>query len=169
MKAYLGVGTNIGNLLENVKNAIKLLISNRSIKTLHASSLYITEPVGVVEQQDFLNGVFFVETELSQQELFLVLKEIEKSMGRKKTVKYGPRIIDLDILLYEDKIYQDLDITIPHPHLHKRSFVLWPLCELSKDLIHPLFMKTVDMLKSELVNPTKVKLLETKWFPGRFK
>jgi len=169
MKAYLGVGTNIGNLLENIKNAIKLLISDRSIKTFHASSLYISEPVGGVEQQDFLNGVFFVETELSQQELFLVLKEIEKSMGRKKTVKYGPRIIDLDILFYEDKIYQDLDITIPHPHLHKRSFVLWPLCELNKDLVHPLFMKTVGMLKRELLNPTKVELFETEGFPGRYK
>ncbi len=169
MKVYLGVGTNVGNLLENIKNAIKLLTSDKAIKALHASSLYITEPVGLVEQQDFLNCVFFVETELSQQELFLKLKDIEKSMGRKKTVKYGPRIIDLDILFYEDIIYQDLDLTIPHPHLHKRSFVLWPLCELSEDLVHPLFMKTVAKLKSELVNPTSVKLFETEGFPGRYK
>lgn len=169
MIAYIGVGTNIGNLIENVVQAIDYLKKNENITEIFVSSLYETEPVGFKEQPDFINAVFFIKTKYLVHELFKFLKDVEKKMGRQKTVKYGPRIIDLDILFYNNLVYQDVDITVPHPQLHKRSFVIFPLYELNKDFIHPLFLKNIEKLKMEMKDYGKIQVYAQKNFPGRFK
>lgn len=169
MIAYIGIGTNLGDRFANIKTAIDHLKAEEKIVSLFASSLYETEPVGYSNQPEFINGVLKLETHYSLQELFLLLKGIEKKMGRVKTIKYGPRIIDLDILFYENVIYIELDITVPHPHLHKRAFVLYPLSELAKDYFHPLYALSIESLKERLVNEERIRRLEVSGYPGAFK
>lgn len=169
MIAYIGIGTNIGDRFANIKTAIDYLKAEEKIVSLSVSSLYETEPVGYSEQPEFINGVIKIETGYSLRELFLFLKNIEKKMGRVKTVKYGPRIIDLDILFYENVIYVDLDIKVPHPHLHKRAFVLYPFSELAKDYIHPLYLESIESLINSLIEKEGIKRLEVSGYPRAFK
>ncbi|MCX7770886.1 MAG: 2-amino-4-hydroxy-6-hydroxymethyldihydropteridine diphosphokinase [Proteobacteria bacterium] len=169
MLAYIGIGSNLGDKICNIKKAIEYLKENKKIVSVICSSLYETEPVGYKDQPEFINGVLKIDTTYSLQELFLFLKNVEKKMGRTKTVKYGPRIIDLDILFFEDKIYIDLDITVPHPQLHKRTFVLYPLIELQGDFIHPLFCRSLKKLIEELYEKTSIKLLNISDFKGSLK
>lgn len=169
MIAYIGIGTNLGDRLANIKTAINHLRADEKIVSIVLSNLYETEPIGYSEQPEFINGVIKVKTTFCLQDLFLFLKNIEKKMGRIKTIKYGPRIIDLDILFYDNAIYVDLDITVPHPQLQNRAFVLYPLSELCGSFIHPLFLKSVNSLKEKLIDEQKIKMLEIPDFPGIFK
>lgn len=169
MIAYIGIGTNLGDKLANINEAINNLKTEEKILSITLSSLYETEPVGYTDQPEFINGVLKIETKYCLQELFLLLKSIEKKMGRVKTIKYGPRIIDLDILFYGNTIYTDLDITVPHPHLHKRAFVLYPLSELNNDFVHPLYLKSVESLRENLKEKEKIKRLKISGCPGIFK
>ena len=150
MFAYIGVGSNLGEPAQNIEKAKSLLVAKSGIKLLQTSSLYETEPWGVKEQPRFVNAVWHIETTLTPSQLFMTLKEIENSLGRKKVLRYGPRVIDLDILLYDELIYQDVNLTIPHPKIPERSFVIFPLCEIAPDIIHPLYNVTIAALKSNL-------------------
>lgn len=150
MICYIGVGSNLNEPTKNIEKAKELISASPHIKFIKSSSLYQTSPWGVEKQPNFVNAVWQVDTTLSPTELFLLLKKIENQMGREKVIRYGPRIIDLDILFYNNLVYQDANLTIPHPKLHERSFVLFPLCELSPDFIHPLLNVTVCYLKSQL-------------------
>jgi 2-amino-4-hydroxy-6-hydroxymethyldihydropteridine diphosphokinase len=169
MIAIIGIGTNLGDRLANIRNAIDNLKEDSNIVSISVSRLYETKPIGYLEQPEFINGVIKVETRYSLHELFLFLKNVEKKMGRVKTVKYGPRLIDLDILFYGDAIYIDIDITVPHPQLHKRAFVLFPLSELCGDFMHPLYLKSIQSLKESLKENAGVNLLEVPNYPGIFK
>ena len=146
---YLGLGSNIGDKIANCLRALDA-ISASDHNHLHAvSSLYKTEPIGYQEQDWFINCVAEVSTTLLPRPFHAFLQEIEKRMGRKKTVRMGPRIIDLDILFYGNEVVEEPDLIIPHPHLHERGFVLVPLEELAPDLFHPVLKKTVrDLLKN---------------------
>ena len=140
---YLGLGSNIGDKVANCLRALDA-ISASDHNHLHAvSSLYKTEPLGYKNQDWFINCVAEVSTTLLPRPFHAFLQEIEKRMGRKKTVRMGPRIIDLDILFYGNEVVEEPDLIIPHPHLHERGFVLVPLAELTPDLRHttpPLFL-----------------------------
>lgn len=160
MLAFIGVGSNLGEPAQNIERAKILLSTISGIKFLQSSSIYETEPWGVKDQPKFANTVWSVETELTPTNLFLALKQIENAMGRKKVLRYGPRIIDLDILFYDNLIYQDTNLTIPHPKIQERSFVLFPLCELAGDFIHPLYNVSISTLKNNLKDLLGIHLIE---------
>ena len=146
--AYLGLGTNLGAREDNLKRASHLLTAPgpASIQLIRSSSIYETAPWGYANQPQFLNCVLEVETGLSPNELLRFVKGLEADMGREPSPRYGPRIIDLDILLYGDQTVQQPDLQIPHPRLHQRAFVLIPLAELAPDLVHPTLSLTIGQL-----------------------
>jgi 2-amino-4-hydroxy-6-hydroxymethyldihydropteridine diphosphokinase len=145
---YLGLGSNIGDKVANCQLALAEIAASNHHHITAVSSLYKTEPIGYRDQDWFINCVAEVSTALQPRPLHAFLQGIEKDMGRQKTFRMGPRIIDLDILFYGDEVIADTDLIIPHPHLHERGFVLVPLAELAPGLFHPVLKKTIrDLLK----------------------
>ncbi|PLV57676.1 2-amino-4-hydroxy-6-hydroxymethyldihydropteridine pyrophosphokinase [Thermotoga sp. SG1] len=148
-KVVIALGSNLGDRELNLKTAlVKMKERGMSIEKL--SSFVETEPYGYTDQPKFLNAVCLVETDLSPRALLNTLLEIEREMGRVRTIKWGPRVIDLDIVFYEDLVVNEEGLTIPHPDAHNRLFVLEPLSEIAPDLVHPVLKKTVRELLMEL-------------------
>lgn len=137
--AYIGIGANIGSPAGQCRDAVIRLKAIPGIASLRASSLYRTEPLGPEGQDWFINAVAEIRTDILPRKLFETLKAIEKLMGRTQGVRWGPRLIDLDLLLYGQAVIDEEGLTVPHPELHKRRFVLEPLCEIASYTIHPLF------------------------------
>jgi 2-amino-4-hydroxy-6-hydroxymethyldihydropteridine diphosphokinase len=133
---YLSLGSNLGDREKNLKKAIEL-IEKQGILVRKRSSLYETEPWGATNQPQFLNMVLEAETELAPKALLGVLKDVEAGMGREESYRWGPRIADLDILLYNHIIVNEDVLKIPHPFMHEREFVLRPLHEIAPDVTHP--------------------------------
>ena len=138
---YLALGSNLGDRLANLKQAIDALTPQMEVKA--KSSVYETPPWGFEDQPKFLNQVVKAKTYLDPEPLLKHLKRLEVALGRQASFPNGPRLIDMDILFYDDLILNTSSLTIPHPHLHERGFVLLPLMELSPDLVHPLNKKSV--------------------------
>lgn len=134
-RIYLSLGTNLGNRELNL-DAVKGELPPQA-KILDCSPVYQTEPWGYLDQPDFLNQVLAVETSLSPRELLEYIKGIEKNIGRKPSFRFGPRIVDIDILFYGDRIIQEEDLVIPHPRIKDRAFVLIPLADIDPDLNYP--------------------------------
>ena len=130
------------------------------IRLLRTSSLYRTEPVGPQDQEWFINAVAEIRTSLPPRVLLETMKDIERRMGRTETVKWGPRVIDLDILLYGQEVIQEGDLVVPHPELHRRRFVLVPLCELASYAVHPAFGVSLRGLLDRLTDPARVELYD---------
>ena len=147
--AYIGVGSNLGSREQNCLLAVSRL-SGKGVTVRQHSSLCETEPWGVKDQPRFLNMVLEIETTEEPEALLRILKGIELELGRQETTKWGPRTIDLDILLYDDRIVRRADLQIPHPHMHKRDFVLRPLSEIAPEKIHPVFNKSIMRLLAEI-------------------
>lgn len=129
-------------------------------EVMAASSLYRTAPWGKTEQAEFLNQAFEIHTELEPQELLETILAIEKHMGRSRQEKWGPRLIDIDILFFGDKIIKSPELIIPHPHLEERNFVLAPLAEIAPDFLHPLLQKTIRRLLEESPDKSRVERLK---------
>lgn len=142
VRANIALGSNIGDPRKNVETAIELIA--QSCKIVATSKLYATKPWGILDQPDFCNAVLTVETEFAPHELLDRLQAIEEKMGRTKTYKWGPRLIDLDLLHYGDVSINDERLTVPHPHINERAFVLVPLAE-----IDPNFITARDQLSQE--------------------
>jgi 2-amino-4-hydroxy-6-hydroxymethyldihydropteridine diphosphokinase/dihydroneopterin aldolase/2-amino-4-hydroxy-6-hydroxymethyldihydropteridine diphosphokinase len=152
--AYIGLGSNVGDKQANVQKAIELL--RESVRVMAVSSFYTTEPVGYREQEDFINAVVGIETEQSPEDLLAICRSIESRMGRERTVRWGPRTIDLDILLYGNAIVDHPGLMIPHPRMISRKFVLVPLVEIAPDAVHPITMRTASQLLQDLQDPHTV-------------
>ncbi len=148
---HIGIGSNIGNRSDNCQKAIQALL-NKGIRAIKVSSAYETEPWGMKEQPGFINMALEAETTLSPESLLAALKDIEKNMKRADTIRWGPRIIDLDILFYDNIILDTDEVKIPHPLMCKRDFVLLPLSEIAPHKVHPAEGKTIVQLKEELLN-----------------
>ena len=149
--AYISVGSNLGRKLENCRKAIAVLTSSRNCRLIDQSPVYQTEPVDYQDQDWFVNCVVQIETILDPFSLLETLKSIERDAGRKTdTVRFGPRVIDLDIILYEAMVVRTNHLEIPHPRMHKRHFVLKPICDIDPDIIHPVFQRTMQSLLENL-------------------
>ncbi len=146
MKAVIALGSNIGDTKANLDLALKMLREATDVKQV--SSYYSTKPVGYTDQPDFLNAVCIIESELPAMALLAMLQGIEKVMGRERTIKWGPRTIDLDIIQYGDLISKAEELTLPHPRAHERKFVLEPWHEIEPDAILLTHGKISDLLNS---------------------
>ena len=135
VKAYLGLGSNMGDTRKNLDIAVDLLKSSKNITVIKVSSYYETEPVGYVEQDWFLNIVVQIETNFEPEELLVFCQQIEEVLKRKRIIRWGPRTIDVDILLYEHYTSNEESLTIPHPRMTERAFVMVPLYEIAPDLV----------------------------------
>jgi 2-amino-4-hydroxy-6-hydroxymethyldihydropteridine diphosphokinase len=151
---YLALGTNLGNRLVNLRTAVAALMP--AVTVLAESPVYETLPWGVIDQPDFLNMVLKGKTHLAPLALLAHLKHLETQLGRAPSMRYGPRLIDIDILFYDGLVLNTSELTIPHPHLQERAFVLVPLADLAPDFVHPVFGKSVGALL-EVVDTTGVK------------
>jgi 2-amino-4-hydroxy-6-hydroxymethyldihydropteridine diphosphokinase len=156
--AYISIGSNLGNRLKYIREAIRRIEQSKEIKISRASSVYETQPAEYKDQPWFLNMVLELKTSLEPLNFLELLLEIEGQMGRKRTGspsslqarRYGPRNIDLDLLLYDDLVLNSDKLTLPHPRMHERKFVLVPLVEISPQVVHPLLKKNVGKLLEDL-------------------
>jgi len=163
-RAFIGIGTNLGDRPAHYREAIRRVATLPSTRVIRQSSVYETEPVGEIEGA-FLNGVIEAETALGADEMLRRLITIERAMGRKRAPArkrarsgYQPRIIDLDLLFFDQEIVATPSLQLPHPRLHERRFVLAPMAELAPMLVHPTLQKSISELLAGLKSPYRVAL-----------
>lgn len=154
VEALIALGSNVGDRETNLRKAIGLLGEKTKLKEV--SSVYETEPMYYERQDWFLNCVVAVDTDLKPESLLRELKAIEEKVGRRPGVRYGPRVVDLDILFYDDEVVSAPGLEIPHPRIAERAFVLAPLAELRPALVHPVHRKTVSQMNRELKEDKRV-------------
>jgi len=148
-RAYIGLGANVGPREETLRRAVALLAGEEGVEVVGVSTLQETEPVGVVDQPRFLNGAMAVETTLSARELLDVLLRTERTLGRVRDgTRWGPRTVDLDLLVYADEVVDEPGLRVPHPRLQERRFVLEPLAELDPALVIPGAGRVLDVLSA---------------------
>jgi len=157
VKAFVGIGSNLGEKEKNIRRAVDEIALMPFTKLMTVSSLYDSEPVGDVEQGNFVNAVALIETDLAARRLLWNLMLIEQRMGRVRTIRWGPRNIDLDIVLYGKNIVEEDGLLIPHPEMEKRAFVLIPLLELEPDLVHPRTKEPIRKLLKKIKPHCSVK------------
>lgn len=157
-EAILLLGSNLGNRYKKLNNAIDL-IGNHAGKIIKTSSIYESEPWGFKAKKKFLNQTLIIKTEYRPEKLLNTMQELEKRLGKVSVNQkqgYASRVIDIDILFYENEIIETERLTIPHKMLHKRKFTLMPLYEIANDLVHPVFNKTIAQLLAECPDNSKV-------------
>ena len=137
-RAYIAIGSNLGNRRAYLEAGLREVAALPNTRLVAVSHAYETPPLGPVEQPDFLNAVFAIETSLAPESLLAALLATEKKHQRQRRIHWGPRTLDLDLLLYGEYIFKSATLTLPHPHIHERSFVLVPLCEIAPHLRHPV-------------------------------
>ena len=149
--AYIALGSNLGERKQNILTALNYM-EQSGLKILAVSSLLETEPYGVTDQPSFINAAVKIETELAAHDLLRLLLAIELKMGRVRKRHWGERNIDLDLILYDDKIMKDKDLIVPHPDMQNRLFVLSPLAEIAGDVVHPVFKITISATLNNLMS-----------------
>jgi 2-amino-4-hydroxy-6-hydroxymethyldihydropteridine diphosphokinase len=160
--AFIALGSNIGNRYDNIVNAINRLITNPAIRMVNFSSIYETDPVGYEDQDLFLNMVIKVQSSLSAMELLDTCLNVETELGRKREIKWGPRTIDLDILIFNQENIESEKLIVPHPRMLERAFVLIPLVEIDQNLRLPGVDKPLNILLNELPDKEGVRLWKRK-------
>jgi 2-amino-4-hydroxy-6-hydroxymethyldihydropteridine diphosphokinase len=160
VEAYIGIGSNLGDRRDLCSRALGLLGMLPHSRLIAYSSAYETEPVGEAVGGPFLNLVARVDTELPVRRLLLILQETERGLGRDIERRLGPRTMDLDLLFYGEQVIHDGDLVVPHPRLHERRFVLIPLAELTRNLVHPVLGQAVSTLLAAIRDPHGVQRLE---------
>ena len=148
--AYIGLGANIGDPRQQLKEALARLAATEEVEVVKVSSFYLNPPLGPPDQPWYVNAVAQVRTRLTPEELLRVLHRVERELGRVRRERWGPRLIDLDLILYNGVILSGLDLRLPHPEMHRRSFVLVPLAEVAPQAWHPALKKTAAELLAEL-------------------
>jgi len=133
----VGLGSNLGDRLANLSRAVELLAARPGLRVERSSRVYVTEPVGGPPQPEYLNAVVEVQTTLSPHDLLAACMDVEQRMGRVRAERWGPRIIDIDVLTYDEEEVDEPDLVVPHPRMHERAFVLVPLLELDPDPLIP--------------------------------
>ncbi|MCX8117082.1 MAG: 2-amino-4-hydroxy-6-hydroxymethyldihydropteridine diphosphokinase [Desulfobacterota bacterium] len=157
--AHIGIGSNLGDKTAFCERAISEILALDHNRLLARSSFFRTRPMGYPDQDWFVNGVIKIETDLEPFDLHRALKRIEMKLGRQKTFPGGPRVIDLDLLFFEDRRIETEELQVPHPRLHLRQFVLIPLMEIDPQLPHPVLNKTVELLLKEIEEDQGVERL----------
>ena len=142
-KVFLALGSNEGDKIANLKNVITNISGNENCSVKRISSIYVSHPYGPVKQDDFLNMVIEINTKYDLKSLLSFTKNIETEIGREKTERWGPRKIDVDILIFNNMNFEDEEVTVPHKDLTKRDFVLIPLAEIAPELVHPVYNKKI--------------------------
>ncbi len=155
--SILLTGSNVGDRLQNLRTAREILIGEGYCSLVSESSVYETGAWGNINQSAFLNQAIAVKTALQPLELLHVILNIEKQMGRERNEKWEPRLIDIDIIFYNDEVIKTEALVLPHPFVHERKFALVPLAEIIPDWVHPVFQKTVSTLLQEVNDPLEVK------------
>ncbi|MDY5846483.1 MAG: 2-amino-4-hydroxy-6-hydroxymethyldihydropteridine diphosphokinase [Bariatricus sp.] len=150
-EAYVAVGSNMGDKKRYIETALVGLANTKGCRVMKVSSLIVTEPYGGVAQDEFLNGAVKIETRLTPHELLDVLHKLEREAGRERKIHWGPRTLDLDILLYDNEIIEDDDLCVPHADMHNRTFVLEPMAEIAPYKRHPVTEKTMCQMLEELL------------------
>ena len=149
--AYICVGSNLGDRLENCRRGVARLTRDESSRLVEESAVYQTEPVDYLDQDWFVNCAVKIETLLEPLDLLDRLKSIEREVGRtRSSVRFGPRVLDLDIIFYDELVMDHRMLAIPHPRMHKRRFVLKPLCDIDPHIYHPILRRTVQSLLEDL-------------------
>lgn len=162
--AILSIGSNLGNRIEFLKSSIKniRLLANTTITNV--SDVYETEPIGVSKQSNYLNCIVYLKTDLSPYDLLTEINEIEKMYKRERRIKWGPRTLDIDIIDYDNKIVNTEQLTLPHPRMHKRRFVLLPMTEIKPDYIHPLYKISLFTMLKKTEKQKCVKMNMENWY-----
>ena len=159
--AYLGLGSNLGDRRKSLQDASELLDTlDDGVRVIRSSNIYETEPWGLADQPKFLNCVLEVTTTVSPEGLLALAKQVEQTLGREWSPRYGPRLIDVDVLLYGDITMDTPDLQIPHPRMEQRAFVLVPLAELADNIVHPLWGFTIGQMVKVVGGRDGVKLWE---------
>ena len=154
--AFISVGSNLGEKLENCNTGISALDNSVTGRVIALSPFYKTEPVDYIAQDWFVNAAFKLETTLEPLQLLDELKKIQRQAGRgKDPVRFGPRILDLDIIFYDELVIESEELIIPHPRMHKRRFVLKPICDIDPTFVHPILNKDIRFLLSKLESGTQ--------------
>ena len=155
--AYIGLGSNLGDRAHLMEEALRRLVARQDMRVLKVSPAYETEPVGVLDQPRFLNAAASLSVALGARDLLDVLLGVESDMGRIRERKWGPRPIDLDLLFYGDAVLREEGLSVPHPLLSERLFVLAPLCDLNDALIHPVLRRTLRALYEDACSSKPLK------------
>ena len=158
-RAFIGIGSNQGDRLEQISQAIRRLSQTPQIRVVQMASIIETQPEGGPPQDNYFNTAIEIHTEHEPADLLRILDSIEQGLGRTRSAeRWGPRPIDLDLLLYDDRVVHDPRLMIPHPRLHQRRFVLEPLAQLAPEVTHPILNRTIQQLLDELKSGTATDL-----------
>lgn len=157
--AYIALGANLGDRRSNLQSALAALNASKDIEVLCISEMIETEPEGAANQGRYLNAAALLATSLSPHQLLNVMLEIEISHGRDRSreKRWGPRLLDLDLLMYEDLVIDQEDLTLPHPRMHQRAFVLKPLAEIAGHIVHPILKETIETLSKQVLSHAKME------------
>jgi 2-amino-4-hydroxy-6-hydroxymethyldihydropteridine diphosphokinase len=156
-RVYLSLGSNLGDREAHLRDALHLLQDVVTIRRV--SSLFLTDPVGVTHQPEFANLAVEADTSLEPLELLKEVKRVEHEVGRRPTFRWGPRVVDIDILLYDDLVLETPELTIPHPEITRRAFVLLPLAQIAPDMLHPLEHRTIAQLATTAPDADSVRVV----------